>query len=199
MRPRASAFGEHAMDILGTARKFEAVLSQGFERAAEHVRTPGPLQPLEIAHAIVEAVAEHVLPGGRGRYVFPYHRVKVSIVAPTKDARAPLEAVIDGSPSLSERILQRLGSAGCVATNLDVRTSYVSAASPNWADPSFNLELLRLGPPLPSSAERPPQDISPLKLTIEQGKAERASYTFSVTPINLGRCAEIRDSRHRLI
>src|SRR5262245_18792452 len=197
MRPRASAFGEHAMDILGTARKLEAVLSQGFERAAEHVRAPGPLQPLEIAHAIVEAVAQHVQPGGRGRYVFPYHRVKVSIAAPTKEARAQLDAVVDGSPSLAERIVERLRSAGCGATNLDVRTSYVSAAHSTWKDPSFNLELLRLNLPLP--AERTNEDIRALKLTIEHGKADRTTYTFSVTPINLGRCREIRDSRHRLV
>jgi hypothetical protein len=187
------------MDILGTARKFEAVLSRRFERAAERVRTPGPPQPLEVAHAIVEAVAEHVEPGGRGRHVFPYHRVKVSMAAPTKDARAQLEAVIDGSPSLAERIAERLGSAGCDTTNLDVRTSYVTAATAHWTDPSFNLELLRLNLSLPSARERPARSAATLELTIEHGTAERASYTFSVTPINLGRCAEICDSRHRLI
>ena len=31
------------------------------------------------------------------------------------------------------------------------------------------------------------------------GQTEQASYTFTHTPINLGRCADVRDSRHRLI
>ena len=116
------------MDILGTARRLEAVLSKQLDRAAERVRTPGPLEPLEAAHAMVEAVARHVQPGGRGRYVFPYHRVKITIAAPTKNLRAELAAVIDGEPSLSDRMLERLASAGCDAANLDVRVAYVAAA-----------------------------------------------------------------------
>ena len=187
------------MDILGTARKFETVLSQQFDRAAERVRTPGPLQPLEVAHAIVEAVAQHVQPGGRGRYVFPYHRVKVSIPAPTKDVRAQLEAVIDGSPSLAERIVQRLESAGCDAANLDVRTSYAAAAHADWTDASFNLELLRSHPTAAAASDEPGEGARSLTIAIEHGTAERASYTFAATPINLGRCPEIRDSRQRLI
>lgn len=187
------------MDILGTARRLEAVLSKQLDRAAERVRPAGPPAPLEVAHAIVESVAGHVQPGGRGRYVFPYHRVKITIAAPNKDARARLDAVIDGEPSLSDRIVERLTAAGCDVANVDVRVAYVAAANGDWTDPAFNLELLRVSAPAaaqPAAADEAPPS---LKLTIEHGKAEKASYTFSATPIYLGRCTDIRDSRHRLI
>jgi len=187
------------MDILATARRLEAVLSKQLDRAAERVRTAGPPEPLEVAHAIVESVARHVQPGGRGRYVFPYHRVKITIAAPNKDARAQLDAVIDGEPSLSDRIIERLTSAGCDAANVDVRVVYVAAANGDWTDPAFNLELLRVNAPAAAKPATPGEAAPSLKLTIEHGKAEKASYTFAATPIYLGRCSDIRDSRHRLI
>ena len=187
------------MDILATARRLEAVLSKQLDRAAARVRTAGPPEPLEVAHAIVESVARHVQPGGRGRYVFPYHRVKITIAAPNKDARAQLDAVIDGEPSLSDRIVERLSSAGCDAADVDVRVVYVAAANGDWTDPAFNLELLRVNVPAAAKPAASDEAAPSLKLTVEHGKAEKASYTFSATPIYLGRCTDIRDSRHRLI
>ena len=50
------------MDLLARARKLEAVLSGTLDRAADRVRPTGPREPLEIAHAIVEALAEHIQP-----------------------------------------------------------------------------------------------------------------------------------------
>ena len=38
-----------------------------------------------------------------------------------------------------------------------------------------------------------------LELTIVHGSAEKAAYTFTLSRIDLGRCAEVRDSRNRLI
>ena len=177
------------MDILATARRLEAVLSKQLDRAAERVRTAGPPEPLEVAHAIVESVARHVQPGGRGRYVFPYHRVKITIAAPNKDARAQLDAVIDGEPSLSDRIIERLTSAGCDGATVDVRVVYVAAANGDWTDPAFNLEFLRVNAPAAAKPAAPDEAAPSLKLTIEHGKAEKASYTFAATPIYLGRCS----------
>jgi hypothetical protein len=183
------------MDILGTARRLEAALSERFDRAVERVRAAGPRTPLEVAHVIVEAVARHVQPGGRGRYVFPYNRVKVSVLAATKDARARLEAVLEGEPSLESRVLERLDGAGCDTRDIEVRIVYVADTDRGWIDHEFHLELHR-------QAERPrarPSEEAALELAIEKGTADQARYTFATTPVNLGRCADVRDSRHRLI
>src|SRR5829696_909157 len=115
------------MDILGTARRLEGALAQRFDRAAGHVRQAGPREPLEVTHAIVDAVARHVQPGGRGRYVFPYHRIKITVLAATKDARAQFEAILDGEPTLTNRIAERLVSAGCDPAGVDVKTAYAAA------------------------------------------------------------------------
>src|SRR5262245_16581281 len=153
------------MDILGTARKLEAALSERLDRAAARVRTPGPREPLEVLHAILDAVARHVQPGGRGRFVFPYNRIKVSVAASSRDARAQLESVLDGDPSLGDRIAERLIAAGCDARDLDVRTTYVAAASENWTDPAFHLELHRLAERRETSRRH--EMPTPLKLSVE--------------------------------
>lgn len=185
------------MDILSTARKLEAALSERLDRAAERVRTVGPREPLEIAHAIVDAVARHIQPGGRGRYVFPFNRVKVSLLAATKDARARLEGVLDGEPSLHDRIVERLASAGCDSGDVDVKMTYVVEPAGHWADREFHLELQRVGERVRSAQS--PEKAAALKLTIEHGKAEKTTYTFTATRVDLGRCADVRDSRNRLL
>jgi hypothetical protein len=130
--------------------------------------------------------------------VFPYNRVKVSVLAVTRDERAQLEAVLDGEPSLADRMAERLISAGCDPAGVDARTVYVAAPGEEWRDRAFHVELVRLSDRAPSP--RPPRERPPtLELTVEHGKAERETYTFSAMPVHLGRCADLRDSRHRLI
>ena len=139
------------MDILGTARRLEAALSERLDRAAGRVRQTGPREPLEVVHAVVDGVMRHVQPGGRGRYVFPYNRVKVTLAAATKDARVRLEAVLDDEPTLRDRVVERLASAGCSASDLDVRTVFVAGSQPEWQDPDFHLELHRLAERAPAA------------------------------------------------
>jgi hypothetical protein len=47
----------------------------------------------------------------------------------------------------------------------------------------------------PAAEALPPR----LELTVRNGAAANAAYVFTLARIDLGRCAEIRDSRHRLI
>jgi hypothetical protein len=186
------------MDLLTTARKLEAALTKTLDRAVERVRESGPREPLEIVHAVVDAVATHVQPGGRGRYVFPFNRIKVTFAAPTKDARARLEAVIDAVPSLRDRIGERLTSAGCDGNDVEIRSVFVPQAPVDWPDRDFHLDVQRVAERAREieSTEPPPRA---LELTIEHGTAAQAQFTFCAARVNLGRCAEVRDQRHRLI
>jgi len=83
------------MDILGKARKLESTLARHFDRAAQQWSKTGPRGPLEVLHGILHAVDERVEPAGRGTHVFPFNRIKVSIVAATRDTRARFASVID--------------------------------------------------------------------------------------------------------
>lgn len=185
------------MDILGNARKLEARIARTLDSAAQRVAGTGAREPLEIAHAIVEALEHEVQPAGRGTHVFPFNRLDLSVLAPSREARARLEAVFDGETSLQDRILDRLRSAGCAVPGLAVTTAYVSHAESQWTNPDFHIELARetAGPVAAQVDARP----ATLELTIVHGSAEKAAYSLTLFRIDLGRCAEVRDSRNRLI
>jgi FHA domain len=186
------------VDILGRARRLESKIARTIASATQRVAGTGAREPLEIAHAIVEALEQEVQPAGRGAHVFPFNRLALSVVAPSPEARARLEAVFDGEMSLRHRIVDRLRSAGCEVSGLVVTTAYVPHAESQWTNPDFHIELAR-----ESGADQvaPQPDSGPdgLELTIVHGSAEHAAYTFTLSRVDLGRCAEVRDSRNRLI
>jgi hypothetical protein len=76
------------MDILSKARKVESTLARTLDRAFQQWSKSGPLEPLETLHAVVDAVEARLEPVGRGRYVFPFNKVKVSIAAGSREAAA---------------------------------------------------------------------------------------------------------------
>jgi pSer/pThr/pTyr-binding forkhead associated (FHA) protein len=186
------------MDILAKAKKLESTLTRTFDRAAQQWSQSGPRGPLEVLHAILEAVDERVEPAGRGRRVFPFNRIKVTVVAPTRDARARLASVLDGGPTLRDRIVNRLRAARCDSTGLSVRLAYVAQPEEGWTTPEFHIDFGQGTPADPAPPEPAPQ-IPEIELTIAHGAGDKPRYTLTQDRINLGRCAEVRDSRNHLI
>ena len=189
------------MTIFEHARKLEAKLARTFTEAAQRVAQPvmpaDGLPPLHIVHGIIDAVEDEVQPAGRGLHVFPFNRIYVSVVAADRDARARVEAIIDATPSLTDRIIERLRAAGCDPSGVTVKVAYVSQPDACWRNPAFHLDLARQtrGPvDTPVERTRPT-----LQLRILAGSAEMNEYSLSLGRIDLGRCAEVRDDRHRLI
>ena len=185
------------MDILGKARKLESTLARTFDRAAQQWSKSGPRGPLEVLHAVLEAVEERIEPAGRGTHVFPFNKIKVSVVAASRDDRARFSRVLDEAPPLQERISRRLRERGCDVPTLHVRIAYVAQPESGWATPECHVDFGRA-----SSADLPQTDAAPvreLKLTITNGSADKSTYALALDRINLGRCAEVRDSRNRLI
>ena len=120
------------MSLLHKVRRFEADLTRAVEQKARAWSKSGAREPLEVAQAIVDAVAERLEPAARGRYVFPYNRLHVSIVAASKDERARFAAVLESEPSLRDRVNLRLREAGCDPGRLQIVVAYVPRPSPTW-------------------------------------------------------------------
>jgi len=186
------------MDILGKARKLESRIARTVDRAAERLLMSGGREPLEVMHAIVDAVEEEVQPAGRGARLFPFNRIKVSVVAAARDARARFDAVFDGEPSLRERIVERLESAGCEVSDLVVKVAYVAHAKPDWPAADCHVEFDRVTA-VAIAVQQPLPKPCRITLTIVAGAAEQPERSFTSTRIDLGRCAEVRDRSHRLI
>lgn len=202
------------MDILAKARQLEAKLARTVDRAAARVAPAGGREPLEIAHAIVDAVEHEVQPAGRGRHLFPFNRICVRLVAPSKQARARFDATFAVEPTLEQRIHTRLESAGCAPAGLAVSVDYVEVAGPAWDTPDLHVEFDRVDAPLPEPASAGAQGGTPgpeempavveeppptLEIEVAAGQAEQPLYSFAFSRIDLGRCTHVRDRRNQLV
>ena len=189
------------MDFAGKARKLERTLTRSVEAAIGELVGREEATPLEIVHATLERAEQQVIEIGRGRRVFPFTRVTVQIAgARDREARARVEAVMAGPPSLSDRLEDRLRAAGCATPGVAVRVVHVSAAGAGWTNPRFNIAFDRGGEPAPAPAPVPvPARAGRLKLTVLKGKAAQRVYVFTAARVDLGRCAEVVDRHQRVL
>jgi hypothetical protein len=105
--------------------------------------------------------------------------------------------VLDEAPTLHERICTRLRELGCDVPRLHVKVGYVARPEADWARQEFYIDFMRASAAdLPVAAATTTPEI---RLTITNGSAEKPAYSLGLDRINLGRCAEVRDSRNRLI
>src|SRR5207249_12159281 len=120
------------MDLLGKARRLESTIAARLDEAARGLVRSRPREPLEIVHAILDALDQEVEPTGRGTRVFPFNRIEISVVAPSPEARGRLEAVLEGDTPLRTRIVERLQSAGCSPAEAPAALPYAQRASAHW-------------------------------------------------------------------
>src|SRR5262245_21391012 len=116
----------HTMDLLGKARKLESTIARRFDRAARGAVGASMLEPLEIVHLVVEAAEREIQPGGRGRRVFPFNSITLSVLASSPEARARFEAVVAAEPTLRERLVEHLKLKSCPVDDLTVDITYVT-------------------------------------------------------------------------
>ncbi len=185
------------MDVLGKARRLESAIAAKLDGAAKGFGRSRPREPLEIVLAILEAVVQRIEPTGRGARVFPFNRIELSVVAPSREARGRLEAVFAADTPLRTRILDRLQSAGCSPANVVVEIQYCDKAEPNWSAREFDLQFARVE----SEADGRELEPQPGQIDIRGlcGVMERWGYSFTAPRIDVGRGAEVRDHRNRLI
>ena len=189
------------MGILEKTRQLERHIAAKMSDVARTLaqRNAGAREPVEVAHAILDAVEREIHSGVRGTRIFPFNTIDVSIVAPSASDRDRLEAIIDGDVRLRDRIADRLRSAGCRTTELVVHVNYVSRAQKSWTDPQFSIAFSRAAAPrvdVPGSEPAPPARI---ELTVVRGASERRTYVFTSHRVDLGRGIEVRDSHNSLI
>src|SRR5262245_62753983 len=135
------------MDVLDKARRLESTIATKVEEAAKGLVRPRQRGPLEIVLAILDAVEQRIEPTGRGARVFPFNRIELSVVAPSREARGRFEAIFGGDTPLRTRILSRVQSARCPPADVAVEIRYVDRAEPDWSAPEFDLQFARVQEP----------------------------------------------------
>jgi hypothetical protein len=187
------------MDIFNKARQLEGNIVRGVTSAAKNlIRGSGAREPIELTHAIVDAVEREIQSSGRGTRVFPFNTIDVSIVAPSDHARARLDTIVNGDVSLRDRITDRLRAARCAAVDLGLNVNYVPRPQKHWTDPQFAIAFSRV---TREAAAGPASGPPPgrLEMTVVHGAAEHRTYAFVSDRIDLGRGSEVRDRRNGLI
>jgi hypothetical protein len=187
------------MDIVGKARKLERKIARSLDAAVVELSGRSDPVPLEIVHAILDRAEHQIQEAGRGVRVFPFNRVKVMVVvaAGDKAGRARFAAVVEGPPSLADRLLGRLRSAGCRVGDVALEIAYASKAGAAWESRAFDVEFGRA--PVVAVAAPVASPIPQLKLTVVAGKAARRTQVFSGGRIDIGRRSEVIDAKQRVV
>jgi hypothetical protein len=188
----------NTIDLLGKVRRLESTIARKFDRVSRDAVGAVTHEPLEIVHLVVEAVEREIQPGGRGKRVFPFNSITLSVLAPSREERARFDAVVTGHPSLQDRIVGQLRSRSCAVGEITLDVAYVAKTGKDWRSPYFNLAFARVERAPDGDVGRDPV-LARIDLTVVRGTAERKTYSFAAARIDLGRCAEVRDRRNRLI
>lgn len=188
------------MDFAGKAKTIERKLARTFDAALGELVGRDEPAPIEIVHAVLDRAEREVQEIGRGRRVFPFNHVRVMVLAGRRDkeARARLDAVVAGPPSLAERLADRLAASGCATTRIATEIVYAKERRADWIDPRFHVTFDRLES-APASAPASVTAVPRLKLTVLSGSASQRAYAFTGGRIDIGRRAEVLDQRQRLI
>lgn len=178
-------------DLVEQARRFEAAIGARVEGAPRLVGDSAR-EPIEIVHAIVDQVEREVLPAGRGRRVFPFTDVRITLRATGPREQARLEGAAAVPPSLETRIRERLAAAGCDPSAIAIAVGFVPVAEADWDDPDFQVSCARTTVPASAPAAR-------LTLTVTAGTAGHSEYTITGGTAAVGRGTEVRDRAGRLL
>jgi hypothetical protein len=189
------------MDFASKARKLERRISRTVDAAVVEFVGRSTTSPIEIVHDVLDRAETEIQDLGRGRRVFPFNRVRVQVISGNKESRARVAAVMDGPPSLCDRLIERLKSSGCAIARLDAVVAYVRRPGPDWTDADFHVDFERTELPGQPHAvvEHVRNAIARLKLTVLKGAAEQRSYAFTSGRVDIGRRSDVVDQRQRVI
>jgi len=190
------------MDLSGKAQKIERRLARSLDAAIGELVGRDEPAPLELVHAVLDRAEREIQDIGRGRRVFPFNCVRLHVLAGPRDrdARARIDAVVAGPPSLAERLADRLASHGCARATVVTEVLYARQAAPDWQHTRFHVSFDRVTEPsLPVLPAAPAAGVPRLKLTVTKGTGAQRVFVFSGGRIDIGRRAEVLDQRHRLI
>jgi hypothetical protein len=166
--------------------EIEQAIENGFRRWTERAFGPSQSDDLVVLHrAILEQVAGKIQRAGRGRKIFPYPRIVVTLVSADPDRRALYQTAF--GEKLEPAIRESLQGVGCEIPRhfaLEVRTAETGAQP-------FTIDYATEAPP--------PHPAEPAHLTVVHGKALESAYTLDKPRVNIGRLAELTDGEHRVI
>ncbi len=166
--------------------EIEKTIERGFRRWTERVFGAAQSDELLLVHrAILEEIETKVQTASRGKRIFPYSLVTVTLTSADAGRRALYEEAFGAEARLENDVRQALESAGCQlsrAFSVDVKTA-------ESGDHAFEIRY----------GSAPPAPPAPASLVVVKGKAESETYPISKPRTNIGRLAELTDAESRVV
>ena len=165
--------------------EIEKTIERGFRHWTERMFGPANSNELLLVHrSILEEIEGKVQVVARGRRVFPFSRVIVTLVAAEPGRRTLLQAAF--GERLGEDVREAMEGSACELPrgfSVEVRT----------AEAGLHAYEIEYG----VAAEAPPS--APGRLTVVKGKTDRDEYSLGRARTNIGRMPELTDADHRVV
>jgi len=169
----------------------EKTIERGFRKWTDRMLGPGDSDEVVLVHrAILEAIESKVQTVARGKRVFPYSRVTVTLVSPDADRRALYQTAFGEGGRLESDLRDAFAAVECEVPrgfHLEVKTA-------ETGDKKFEIEYA-LEPAKPAPEE--PHGAG--RLTVVKGKTTQPEYTLEKARTNIGRIAELTDAEQRVV
>jgi hypothetical protein len=180
----------------------EKTIERGFRRWTERMfGAADSNQLLLVHHAILEEIETKIQTVARGKRVFPYPRLVVTLASEDAGRRAVYQAAFTEEGRLEKDIRDALEGARCELPRgfqVEVKTVEAKTTEVNTAEAADHARAFEIQ--YSSVTAKPDPSPAPIaRLTIVKGKAEAAEYTLDKTRTNLGRLAELTDSEQRVV
>ncbi|PWU00801.1 MAG: hypothetical protein C5B51_24480 [Terriglobia bacterium] len=165
----------------------EKSIERGFRRWTERAFGPANSDELLLVHrGILEEIETKIQTVARGKRIFPYAQLVVTLVSPDPDRRALYQAAF--GERLEAEITDALRGARCEIPRgftMEVQTAETGPQP-------FAIEY-NAGRPAAAPVA------TACRLTITRGKAQQDEYTLDRPRTNIGRLAELADSEQRVV
>jgi hypothetical protein len=169
--------------------EIEKTIERGFHRFAERMFGPADSSELLLLHrAILAEVESKVQIVARGRRVFPFARVTVTLVAAKAERRAILQAAF--GERLGADIREAMDGSRCELPrgfSVEVRTA---EAGLHAFDIEYSAEPVKTQAAAAAASGR---------VILVKGKTASSEYTLGKARINIGRMSELTDADHRVV
>jgi hypothetical protein len=173
--------------------EIEKTIERGFRKWTERMFGPAEADDLISLHrAILEEVETHVETVSRGRRIFPYARLTVTLVAADPGRRAVLESAF--GERLGADVAEALAAAACELPKgfgVDVKTA-------ETGERPFTIEYSTRPAEVTEAPPPPPAPAALARLVVTKGITGQPEYNLEKARINLGRLAELTDADHRV-
>ena len=171
-----------------TFAEIEKAIESSFRRWTERAFGPAQADDLVLIHrAILDEISGKVQVAGRGKRIFPYAHVAVTLASPDPGRRALYQAAF--GEKLEGAIREALEGAACEIPrgfSVELRTAEMGTLP-------FAIDYETQRSAAGSTAA------GPARLTVIRGKARQAEYTLDKPRINIGRLEELTDSEQRVV